>query len=122
MAIDSFKDLNVWKLSMDLVEVVYKITAQLPPDEKYGISSQLQRSAVSVPSNIAEGSKRTSRTDFRHFCLMSLGSAAELETQLLLIERLHPKIDLYNSLDMVVDIQKMLTSLAKKLKQNNDSR
>lgn len=119
MAIDSFKDLNVWKLSMDLVEVVYKITAQLPNNEKYGISSQIQRSVVSIPSNIAEGSKRTSRADFRQFCLISLGSSAELETQLLLIERLFPEVDLYDSLDVVVDIQKMLTSLSKKLKENN---
>lgn len=104
---------------MDLVETIYKITAQLPNNETYGISSQIQRSSVSIPSNIAEGSKRTSRADFRQFCLISLGSAAELETQLLITQRLYPETNLYDALDTVINIQKMLTSLCKRLKENN---
>ncbi len=80
MAIKSFKDLDVWQKSMNAVEDIYRITAQLPENEAYGLSSQLRRASISIPSNIAEGSKRSSRADFRQFCLMSLGSAAEVET------------------------------------------
>lgn len=116
MGIDSFKDLVVWQKAMDLSEVVYKITDSLPAKEMYGLSSQMQRSAVSIASNIAEGSKRSSRADFRQFCLVALGSAAELETQLLLVERLYSKIAVDLAVKEAVEIQKMLTSLAKKLK------
>lgn len=75
---------------MDLVIGVYKVTAQLPKAENFGLASQIQRASVSIPSNIAEGSKRSSRADFRQFCMMAMGSAAELETQLLLVKDCTP--------------------------------
>lgn len=116
MKIESFKDLVVWQKAMDLTEMVYLTTSSLPAKETYGLASQMQRSAVSIASNIAEGSKRSSRADFRQFCLIALGSGAELETQLLLVKRLYPKLDVNQAINEVIVIQKMLTSLAKKLK------
>ena len=117
MKINSYKDLEVWQISMSLVVDVYKITKQLPYSEQYGLSSQMQRCGVSIPSNIAEGSKRSSRADFRQFCLIALGSTAELETQLLITQQLYPEVATQEAIGMNVRIQKMLTSLANKLKQ-----
>ena len=117
MNIRSFKDLEVWQLSMELVVNTYQLTSRLPDSERYGLISQMQRSAVSIPSNIAEGSKRSSRADFRQFCLVALGSAAELETQILLVQRLYSKNEVTNMLEEIVQIQKMLSSLAKRLNE-----
>ena len=114
--ISSFKDLRVWQISVDLVEDIYKISEKLPKTELFGLVSQMRRAAVSIPSNIAEGSKRGSRADFKQFCKISLGSAAELETQLLIVERLYPGIRLDPEIfQKIEDIQKMLGSLANKL-------
>lgn len=117
LKINSFKDLEVWQVSMELVVDAYEIAGVLPSSEKYGLSSQIQRAAVSIPSNIAEGSKRTSRADFRQFCLIALGSAAELETQFLIIRRLYVNIDIDNAMELNIRVQKMLSSLCKSLKQ-----
>ena len=87
----------------------------VPKQETYGLISQLQRAAGSVPSNIAEGSKRSSRADYRQFCMIALGSSAEVETQLLLIQQVYHLSGVDNSLDQVVEIQKMLTKLINKL-------
>lgn len=116
MSITSFKDLVVWQKSMELVTEIYKLTAQLPEHEKFGLKSQLQRCAVSIPSNIAEGSKRGSRADFRQFCIIALGSAAELETQLLIVGNLYSQTLINPLLPQVVEVEKMLTSLVKSLK------
>ena len=113
--ITSFKDLLVWQKSMGLTKSIYELTARLPAEERFGLKSQLQRAAVSIPSNIAEGSKRSSRAEFRQFCLVALGSAAEVETQLLLISDLYPAITVDSALAEVTDVQKMLSSLAQKL-------
>lgn len=77
-----FKDLDVWKVSMDLVVKVYEITRGFPKSEQFGLASQLQRSAVSIPSNIAEGSGRGTRKDFAHFLDQARGSLLEVITQL----------------------------------------
>lgn len=114
---DSYKDLIVWQKSMVLVENIYTVTKKLPSDERYGISSQLQRAAVSIPSNIAEGSKRSSRADFRQFCKIALGSAAEVETQLLIIKRIYPNIVASPAIQLTTEIQKMLTSLNNRLSE-----
>ena len=82
------KDLEVWKESMNLVEMVYYLANQLPGDEKFGLISQLKRAAVSVPSSIAEGAARKSDKELIQFCFISLGSVAEVETQLLLASRI----------------------------------
>ena len=79
-----FKDLFVWQKAMDLVTEVYKVTSLFPQEEIYGLTSQIRRSAVSVPSNIAEGQGRYNIKDFIHFLHYARGSAAELETQLII--------------------------------------
>jgi len=77
-----FKDLEVWRVSMDLVVRVYEITREFPKSEQFGLAAQLQRSAVSIPSNIAEGSGRGTRKDFAHFLDQARGSLFEVITQL----------------------------------------
>jgi four helix bundle protein len=82
------KELDVWKLSMDLVEEIYKITKSFPDEEKFGIISQMRRAAVSIPSNIAEGAARKSDKEFIQFLYNALGSLSELETQFQIAIRL----------------------------------
>ncbi len=81
-------ELDIWQLSMELVTDVYRLTCSIPVSEKYGICQQMRRAAVSIPSNIAEGSRRSSRKDFRNFLLNSYGSGAELETQIKISKKL----------------------------------
>lgn len=83
------RDLNVWKKSIDLVTSIYKHTANYPKEEVYGLTNQIRRCAVSIPSNIAEGSARTTGKDFSRFLSISLGSLAELETQLIISRNLN---------------------------------
>lgn len=115
-----FKKLNVWQKAIELVTSVYKISKEFPPEEKYGLTSQITRAAVSVPSNIAEGSSRLSEKDYFRFLEIALGSAFELETQLIIIE----KLGIINSkeLEIIIDetksVQKMLTGLMRKLKRS----
>ena len=82
------KDLEVWKISMDFVVDVYKLTQFFPNDEKFGLTSQLRRAAVSIPSNIAEGAARKGAKEYIQFLYIALGSIAELDTQLIIAERL----------------------------------
>ena len=83
-----FEKLTIWQKAMDLVVDVYKSTEQFPDTEKYGLISQMRRSAVSIPSNIAEGSGRNSNQQFKYFLGIASGSTAELLTQTFLSERL----------------------------------
>jgi four helix bundle protein len=84
MYVESFKHLIVWQRAIELVKEVYRITDGLPKSEMYGLVSQMRRSAVSIPSNIAEGKKRKTKNDFLHFLRIADGSAAELETQVII--------------------------------------
>ncbi|MFO1494146.1 MAG: four helix bundle protein [Lysobacterales bacterium] len=88
MALTHFKDLDVWQIAMQLAKQVYQLTAEFPSNERYGLSAQLQRSAVSIPSNIAEGNARGSTKDYARFVAYAQGSCAELQTQLLLAREL----------------------------------
>ena len=88
MAIRHYRDLEVWQKAMDLVEQVYRVAKVLPPEERYGLTSQIQRAAVSIPANIAEGHGRLHRGDYVHHLSMARGSLAELETHLTLAVRL----------------------------------
>ena len=99
---------------MRLAEDIYVLAKKLPIEERYGIVSQIQRSAVSIPSNIAEGNKRGSAKDYVHFLRMASGSAAELETQLTLIYRIY-QIDIQQHLSLLEEIEKMLESMKKRL-------
>jgi four helix bundle protein len=86
--VTSFRDLDVWRLGVELAELVYRCTARFPKSEIFGLSAQMRRAAVSIPSNIAEGRARNSSREFLHFLSISRGSLAELETQLELSIRL----------------------------------
>jgi len=88
LGIRSFRDLAVWQDGIILVEQIYALTRAFPKHEVFGLSSQLQRSAVSVPSNIAEGHARTSSREFQNFLSIALGSLAEVETQMEIARRL----------------------------------
>ena len=88
MKIISHKDLKVWQESMTLVENIYKITSEFPKEEMYGLTSQIKRASISVPSNIAEGAGRKSNVEFMRFLYIALGSLSELETQLEIAVRL----------------------------------
>jgi len=82
------KDLDVWKLGIELVEEIYKITSKFPKNEIYGLISQMRRAAVSIPSNISEGAARDSTKEFIQFLYVALGSLSELETQVIIAKKL----------------------------------
>ena len=107
------KDLDVWKKSMNLVVLTYKVTTQFPKEELFGLSSQMRRAAVSIPSNIAEGHGRNSEKELIRFLYISLGSASELETQLLLSHQLGfmNEESFIKLNDMNIQVVKMLVSL-----------
>jgi four helix bundle protein len=110
------KDLIVWQKAMDLVEEVYELTDRMPKSEIYGLTSQIRRAAVSIPSNIAEGAARNHDKEFLQFLYVSLGSIAELETQLLLAERL--KLVQKAPLENLSEIKKLLLGLIRAKKCN----
>ncbi|MBI9055730.1 MAG: four helix bundle protein [Bacteroidales bacterium] len=115
-----FKKLNVWQKSMELVTSVYKISRDFPIEEKYGLTSQITRSAVSIPSNIAEGSSRFSERDYFRFLEIALGSVFEFETQLMIANNLefsNEKVFL-ELLEQTKRIQKMISGLMSKLKRS----
>ena len=108
------KDLDVWKKSIQFVKKIYEITSKFPDTEKYGLTNQMRRCAVSVPSNIAEGAGRNSKKEFKQFLYISLGSISELETQLIISTELNYQMD--NSLlDELNEIRKMLFGLLKSI-------
>jgi four helix bundle protein len=117
MSVESYKDLVVWKKSMDLVIEIYALTKKLPKNETYGLMSQMQRAATSIPSNIAEGGKRGHLPEYIQFLLVAYGSGAELETQLEICKRLSflNNSD-YNKVDpLLEEVMKMLNVLISKL-------
>jgi four helix bundle protein len=109
----NFRKLEVWKESMELVEVVYGIAKQLPNDEKYGLCSQMKRATVAIPANIAEGASRRTSADFARFLDISLGSSFELETYLELVKRVYHNIsiDLTTFLNRLHLVQKRINAL-----------
>lgn len=112
-----FKKLVVWQKSMDLVESVFEIVGKMEMSEKISLGSQLSRSAVSIPSNIAEGAGRSSDKEFARFLDIAMGSAFELETQLLILGRTSPSLA-SNQSDLVEntkEIQKMLSGLKRSI-------
>jgi four helix bundle protein len=117
MKLQSYKDLRVWQQSMDLVETIYKITGTFPRQEQFGLASQMQRSAVSVPSNIAEGYTRSHKKEYLQFLAVSHGSLCELETQMEISYRLkYIGEEIYkNTSSVVVIISKQLLSLRRSL-------
>jgi len=88
MGVKDYRELIVWQKAMDLVEMVYRASASFPREEVYGLRSQVRRAAVSVPSNIAEGQARATTADFLHFLSIARGSLKEVETQVIIAQRL----------------------------------
>jgi len=115
------QDLDVWKKAITLVTAIYKTTSTYPQTEIYGITSQIRRSAVSIPSNIAEGAARNSKKEFNHFLAISLGSLSELETQLIISKNLEfITQEQFEELEKsLIDIRKMLIGLKKSLDRSN---
>lgn len=109
------KDLDVYKLSLDFVTDIYKLSDSFPNSERFGLTPQIRRAAVSIPSNIAEGSGRNSTKEFIRFLNFSTGSLAEVETQLEIAERLGYVSDLVELKQKVTSIQKMLFRLKESL-------
>ena len=117
--IKSYKDLIVWQKGYELVKIVYKITAKLPQSEIFALQSQIRRSAVSIVSNIAEGSSRKTRKDYCHFLHIAYGSISELETQLFLCRDLY-NIEISESLLLLTEVSKMLRVIINKLESSNN--
>ena len=105
----NYNNLQIWQQAMDLVEEIYKLTASFPVEEKFGLVSQMTRAAVSIPSNIAEGAGRNSDKDFAHFISIAIGSLYELNTQIVLSERLG-----YIDQSQSQELQKKLDNLQRK--------
>lgn len=110
-----YQDLIVWQKAMYLVEAVYSVVRDLPSYENFALSDQLRRAAVSIPSNIAEGQRRGSNKEIIQFGSIALGSLAEVQTQLVLVERLHG-IDTSVVLEQAGEIERMLIALIKSLR------
>lgn len=117
----NFKELKVWQLSRSLVKEIYALTSEFPPEEKFGLISQIRRCAVSIPTNIAEGSGRNTDKDFAQFLNISLGSAYELETLLTLSFDVHfitsEQLEVFSI--EISEIQKMTFGLIKTLRQES---
>lgn len=116
--IKTHKDLDVWKKSVSLVTLIYEMTKGFPKDELYGLTNQIRRSAVSIPSNIAEGSARKGNKEFAQFLYIGLGSLSELETQLIISSNL--KYISSERCELIMndlnDIRRMLVGLIKYVK------
>ncbi len=112
----NFKELAIWNRSILLAKRVYKLTSELPKSETYGLTSQMRRCAVSIPSNIAEGCSRRSNKEMKRYLEISLGSSFELETQLLLTKEIYnsPKVPKDLVIELI-EIQKMIQSFKSKI-------
>lgn len=115
MSIQSFQDLTVWQKSVELVERIYQLSSKLPSGEKFGIISQVQRASVSIPSNLAEGYSRNNRKGFLQFVGIARGSSAELEMQLIIIQKVY-NLNVKRELELLTEVRKMLTSLSQRLR------
>jgi len=113
-----YENLDVWRESMALVTKIYNLLQSFPNDERFALSDQIRRSAVSIPSNIAEGSTRNSRKEFIQFLYIALGSVCELETQLMIARNVGYIKELTSILDHTTRIKKMLNGLISSLKRS----
>jgi four helix bundle protein len=113
----SYKELIVWQRSIELVVAVYELTEQFPKEELYGLTSQMRRAAISIPSNIAEGRFRGTRKDFLQFLRIAYSSGAELETQLEIAKNLRRTRNYnYSKVDsLLLEVMKMLNTMIRKM-------
>ncbi|NEP08731.1 MAG: four helix bundle protein [Symploca sp. SIO2C1] len=117
--VKSYRDLKVWNRAMDLVIMCYRLTSKLPKTEVYGLTSQIQRAAVSIPANVAEGKGRHHLGEYIHHLSIANGSLKELETHLLIAERLSylENSELHPVFELADEVGKMLNTLIKALKE-----
>lgn len=120
----SYRDLRVWQLAMELVSSVYEKTRDFPKHEVYGLTSQMKRAAISIPSNIAEGKGRSSDRDRAHFLCHARGSLLELETQILIAQQLEylPGSDAESLISNSAQLGRMLNALIQSLQDPPDAR
>ena len=112
--INSYRDLKVWQRGMDLCATIYKLTQKFPADERFGLTAQLRRGSVAIPSNIAEGYGRMHTGDYRRLLTMAFGSLMQVETQLLLAERFG-LVEVKEALDQCDQLGRMLNKLISKI-------
>ncbi|HWQ32920.1 MAG TPA: four helix bundle protein [Blastocatellia bacterium] len=117
MAIESYRDLIVWQKAMELVEEIYKAARQFPKEEMYGLTGQIRRAVVSVPSNIAEGQGRSSTKEFLHHLSVAYGSLCEVGTQLIIAQRLAylKQQDAERLDDAIAEVARLINGLSNKL-------
>ena len=116
MQTKGYKSLLVWQKAMELAREIYSLTEKLPQKEQFGLSDQMRRAAVSIPSNIAEGYRRGSKKDYAHFVTIAHGSLSELETQILLAQSVYPRLVYTKALGLTEEIGRMLFGLSRALK------
>jgi len=116
----NFKQLDIWKNGIEIVKQIYMLSQQLPPEEKFGLRSQLTRASVSIPSNIAEGCSRNSEIEFKRFLEIAMGSLFEVETQLIISQELEfiQQENLKSIFELLNKEAKMINSLINKIKNS----
>ena len=114
------KELDAWKQSINLVEEVYKLSLRFPKQELYGLTSQVRRAAISVPSNLSEGAGRNGNKEFHNFLGISLGSLAELETQMIIAARLG-YVEVSDLLSMICRVRALIIGLRKSINRTQAS-
>jgi four helix bundle protein len=119
----NYRELEIWKNGIIIVEKIYELSARLPNDEKFGLRSQITRGSVSIPSNIAEGCSRNSEMEFKRFLEIAMGSLFEVETQLTICERLgfFDPNDLNDIFQLINLEAKMINTLISKIRTNNNN-
>ena len=119
MTVRNYSELIVWQKAMDLVDGIYAATKRFPKEELYGLTSQVRRAAVSVPSNIAEGQGRKSTNEFLHHLSIAYGSLREVETQILIGGRLHylEQEEINRLLDLSAEVGRLINGLSRSLRQ-----
>ena len=118
--VNSFKDLKIWKKNMNFVTSAYELVKLLPKEETYALSDQIRRASVSIPSNIAEGAGRNTTKEYIQFLYISLGSASEVETQIIIGHKIGYFKDIDNYIENLNEIKKMLNGLISSLKRKSN--
>lgn len=113
----TFRDLIVWQKAIQLTKDIYQTTQHLPDVERFGLTAQMRRAAVSIPSNIAEGNARNTRKDYLHFLTVARGSLAELETQLIIAQELEMLNNTETAMDQLQEVDRILQGLIRSLQQ-----
>lgn len=116
----NFRSLEIWKNGIEIVKQVYGLSQQLPPEEKFGLKSQITRAAVSIPSNIAEGCSRNSEVEFKRFLEIAIGSLFEVETQLIISQELGfiPEDNVKSIFELLTKEARMINSLINRIKNS----